>query len=293
MTYFTADTYKNYKRVGDPFTKNNKLYTKVECKCDRCSKGIYVIGVNNGQIVPHSAYGGICLKCNGKGILQKEVRLYTESEYNKMQKNNEIAKQRRAEAREKEMKESFEKNKVEWLEKNGFSTDGYTYIVTGDSFSIKDELKAAGFKYDHVLRWHRSTPEGYEDKIIKVKLEDVIEISAWGQGHYIEGAYDKIDHLINMSSPAPKSEWIGEVGKKINPIVVTLNKKSSFMGQFGLTNVFTFKDENECIYTWFTSTEKDIETGDKLTLEGTVKKHDEYKGVKTTILTRCKITKVE
>ena len=27
------------------------------------------------------------------------------------------------------------------MRKNNFDTDGYTYIITGDSYSIKDELK--------------------------------------------------------------------------------------------------------------------------------------------------------
>jgi hypothetical protein len=43
-------------------------------------------------------------------------------------------------------------------------------------------------------------------------------------------------------------------------------------------------------FTWFSSSGFNGLQGDHVTLTGTVKKHDEYKGIKQTILTRCKFT---
>jgi len=40
--------------------------------------------------------------------------------------------------------------------------------------------------------------------------------------------------------------------------------------------------------TWFASG-SDMEVGNTYKLLGTIKKHDEYNGVKQTILTRCKV----
>ena len=37
----------------------------------------------------------------------------------------------------------------------------------------------------------------------------------------------------------------------------------------------------------------EVVVGDKIILQGTVKKHEEYKGVKSTVLTRCHISKAE
>ena len=37
--------------------------------------------------------------------------------------------------------------KGKWLEENGFSHLGETYVVMGNSYSIKDALKEAGFKF--------------------------------------------------------------------------------------------------------------------------------------------------
>jgi len=78
MDYKTADTYKMWDRLTTPYTKDGKMYVTVQTKCDRCHNGVFVARVENDHIVPHPAYGGICLKCNGSGYIQKEVRAYTE-----------------------------------------------------------------------------------------------------------------------------------------------------------------------------------------------------------------------
>lgn len=289
MEYCVADSYKGYELVGSPFDKGGKLYSEAKCQCDRCHKGIYVARVENNQIVPHPAYGGVCLKCGGSGYITKTIRLYTETEYNRMKKANDAARARKEAAREEKMKAEYAQKKASWLETHGFSAEGITYIVTGDSYSIKDELKAAGFKYDTVLKWHRSTSEGYEDRVIKVDVNEVFEFSAWGEGFYSTGAKDIIDKKLAATQPDIDSEWVGEVGSKYEAGLVQLIRKNSFQTMYGLSNVYTFKDENDNILTWFTAKDLDIEINDFVILKGTVKSHDEYKSVKNTILTRCKI----
>lgn len=289
MRYYTADTYKNWERIGSPYDKNGKLYTSVKCKCDRCTNGIYAIGVENGHIKPHPNYGGICLKCGGTGFLNKEVRLYTVSEYNSM-KNRQLAeKERKEAAREAKMKAEYAHNKEVWLETNGFSKDGYTYIVTGDSYSIKDQLKENGFKYDSVLKWHRSTAEGYEDKTIKVAVDEVIEFSAWGKGYYKTGASEIIEKKIAETQLEDPSNWVGEEGTIFEAESVQLISKNGFESYYGYSNIYTFRDENCNKLVWFTKTNIPFVEGDHLKIKGRVKSHEEYKGTKQTILTRCKI----
>lgn len=69
---FTSKTYENYERVGEPFKKNNKYYTRVKCKCNRCTNGIYAVGIENGHIKPHPVYNGVCLKCAELVSLKKK-----------------------------------------------------------------------------------------------------------------------------------------------------------------------------------------------------------------------------
>ena len=289
MEYFTSDSYKNFERIGEPFEKNGKLYTEVKDKCDRCVRGIYAIGVENGQIKPHPAFGGICLKCNGSGWLHKEVRLYTKAEYETMKRNNERVKARKEQEKKEKIEREFEDNKKKWLEKNGFAEDGTSYIITGDSYSIKEELKATGWKYDPILKWHKADPAGYEDRTVKINVEDCFAFSAWGEGKYLTTAKEFVDNLLNEAKEPSVSEWVGEVGERLKKIPVTLIGVYGFDGKYGYSQVIKFQDENGNTLTWFTAVHISVQVGDSCLLTGTVKKHDEYKGEKTTILTRCRI----
>ena len=52
----------------------------------------------------------------------------------------------------------------------------------------------------------------------------------------------------------------------------------------------TFKDENGNDFSWFTTGDWSTEDeGKKFAVKGTIKEHKEYKGIKQTIITRCKI----
>ena len=287
-----ADSYKNYEYdETKAFDKGGKPYVKATCKCDRCGgTGIYAVGVENGHIKPHPAYDGVCLKCNGSGIETKEVRLYTEEEYARVKVSNEKAKVKAKEKLEAKMKAEYEQNRIEWLSQNNFSEDGFTYIITGDSYSIKDELKAAGFKFSPVLKWHRASAEGYEDKVIKIFVDDVISFSAWGKGVFNIDAQEYVDNKLREAMPPSSSEWVGNPKEKLVNIECTIKSIIGFDTQYGHSNLFTF-DYNGNILTWFTATYQPYSVGDVILLTGTIKEHTEYKNVKQTQLTRCKINK--
>jgi len=292
MVYYTADTYKNYERIGKPFDKNGKLYQTVKWECPRCNgRGIIISRIENGQLIPIPVDQGICYQCFGKKYLTKEVRLYTENEYFAMKQRNENIKKRNEAARRKEMEENFAKKKAEWLKSHGFNEDGVTYLVKGETYSIKDELKAEGYIFDPVLLWHRSTPldELMEDNI-PIKAEEVLEFSAWGEGHYLTGAKEKIKNLVNPLS-ASNSTWLKtEVGDHFKDLVVTFVKRNSFDGRFGVTNIYTFKTEDEKELVWFTATNQNIKLGDNIFLSGKVKEKKEFRGIKQTVVTRCHIS---
>ena len=120
MEYFTADSYKGWKRLGEPYDKNGKLYTKVKKVCDRCNgTGIAISHVENGVPIPYMPDNGVCYGCEGKGFFNKEVRLYTEAEYTKMVATNEANRIKREQNREADAMANeaidghFEKNIVE------------------------------------------------------------------------------------------------------------------------------------------------------------------------------------
>lgn len=290
MNYFTADSYKNWERIGEPFTNSKgKLYTKAKCICDRCHKGTYVTRVENGVPVPHPAFGGVCLKCGGSGYLTEEVRLYTESEYQAMTRRNEQARAKKEAEMEARMEVEFAENKSKWLVENGFNEEGYTYVYfPNNSYDVKERLKADGFKFNPNLLWHKATADGYEMEVIKIAAAQVVEFSAWGKGLYLASAKDFVTDKINEARPKSMSEWIGLEKEKITKLPVVYERTSGFDGQFGWTNIHRF-NYNGNIITWFTTKGLAFEPGTEVLLSATIKGHSTFSNEKQTRITRAKV----
>lgn len=291
MDYALAPSYRDWETIGTPIVENGKMYSKIKKKCDRCVNGVYICRIENGQPVPHPNAQGVCFQCGGTGFITKKVRLYTVEEAAKMEQKNEAARIKRQQEQEKKMKEEYSAKKEKWLEDNGFSAEGVTYVAAGDTYPIKDELKAAGFIFSPVLKWHKAELDStYE--CIPIKVEDIVEFSAWGTGCYKLGAGDLVNERLNATLPQSNSEWVGEIGARIT-ITVTFVKKHGFMGRFGPSTVYTFEDNDGNLFTWFSTVEVKKEIGETFILTGTVKEHSEYKNIKSTVLSRCKIKEVE
>ena len=94
--------------------------------------------------------------------------------------------------------------------------------------------------------------------------------------------------MLEMSRKRDKfSEFVGDVGEKITISVNSVSKVSMWGNQFGTTYLYKIIGCDNNIYMWYSSRW----FGDNpewVSLTGRVKDHQEYKGVKQTILTRCK-----
>ena len=189
------------------------------------------------------------------------------------------------------MRKDYATKKKEWLEKNGFNEDGITYIIKGESYSIKDALKEAGFTFNPTLLWHKAIiDEDYADRVVEVHAEDIVDFNLQGIGYYKEGTLNKIKDLTAEAPVNPSLDWAAAPGETIKDVIVELTKKSTFDGRYGLTNVVTFVDNNNLKYTWFTTTTPSFMVGDKLKISSaTVKKNDIYHDEKITVITRAKL----
>lgn len=182
--------------------------------------------------------------------------------------------------------------KSEWLEVNGFSGYGVTYLVLGNSYPIKDELKEAGFKFSPLLRWHGVSndfklPEDCEYK--ELRYEDVF---TWDEDSHTtfmkEGAREKIDLIFNPIVES-NSQFVGEIGERLRDIPMTVRNIGGFDSAYGYKWVYTFEDKDGNVYSWFTTSQQAIAVGMNCTVTGTIKAHVEYRKVFTTQLNRCKI----
>lgn len=291
MEWFTADSFKGWTILRE-FEENGKMYADAKNICSKCSgKGIAISHVENGVPIPYFPDNGVCYSCEGKGYFYKKIRLYTKAEYDKMSAIKEKNRIKKAEAQEKKMKEEFDTKKSEWLEKEGFNDNLTTFVVTGDSYSIKEELKAAGFRFNNHLKWHRATPG--EFPCIEIKAEEVLDFSAWGTGSYHADAQKVVQDKLDALKPKSTSEWIGEKGDRITDLLVIVKNIHGYESRYGYGRIYTFEDENSNIIKWFTSSNPQIDAGEQVLMSATIKELSEYKGEKQTIINRPKFKSVE
>lgn len=82
------------------------------------------------------------------------------------------------------------------------------------------------------------------------------------------------------------SEYVGEVGQKINT-TLTVAKAMKFDGYYGISYMYIMEDPSNNIFVW--NTQKELEEDTTYNVRGVIKGYKEYKGVKQTVITRCRI----
>lgn len=300
MEWFTAKSYENWDRVGQPYEKGGKMYSRVKTKCDRCGgTGIMASRVENGVIIPIPVDNGICYKCLGRKYEEKEVRLYTEKERATLDRQTERRAEKasaKVEAEKAEKLAKSEENKKNWLEQNGFSAEGITYAIVGDTYSIKDWLKENGYKFNPFLRWHgpeelMKLPEGYQT--LSFKFDDLYKWEPMVKSAFpYEDAKQKVEKAMAQAEGPSLSEYIGEVGERLRNITAIYTSTHGFQGAFGYTNIHSFKS-GENVLVWFTTKDLNFEKGTLVDLTGTINLHEEFRGVKTTRINRCVVKSLE
>lgn len=222
---------------------------------------------------------GICFKCRGTGEFGHTWKEYT-PEYAAKLEERRLTKLR---------KKAPEIN-AKLFKEEGFNEEGFMWIVLGDTYSIKEELKAAGAKFNNRFYWHFDHEDnGYS--CVKISIADVAKknnLDHWIINDYV---WEYIEALIKKNAPKTTSEYIGNVGDKLelNVILTKIFTYETHFTYYGETNyIYKFKDESGNTLIWKTGC-KDIEEGQTYRIKGTIKEHSEYEGDKQTVMTRCKL----
>ena len=292
--FFVADSYKDMEILGEPFeNEKGRLYVKVKGVCPRCS--------GSGHYSYNQMDGTRCYGCNGSGISIQKVRAYTEKEYTRMQAANERARAKReAEkvAKARDLVENAAKYKHEVALKLGFGEDEKAYLVYGDdTFAIKDKLKELGARFDPTLKWFFSKevelPEGY--KLCAMSFDELCNYnpqSKWAE--FKEDAKAIVSRrMAELKGPSTSIYYPGVEKERIRNITAKVDSIRGFEGMYGYTSVYTFTS-GDYVFVWMTSKcDLGLTAGETVDLTGTIKKFDEYLGIKITYLTRCVVKKVE
>lgn len=131
----------------------------------------------------------------------------------------------------------------------------------------------------------------YEHNLKTIASMEIVGIDHLGLATSLVSAYDRaIGEELKRKMAATNSQHFGEL-KKRGVWEGTIARIKTIDGRYGTTWIVGFQiDGNEAV--WFSSNPVEFQIGDKVKISGSVKAHDEYKGVKQTVLTRCKLEKI-
>ena len=234
-----AKSYENLEQVCEPYSMNGKMYVKVRMK--------------NGQI--------------------KQVRAYSQKEYEKY--NPEVKIIQPAKSRRDTL---------------GFGEAGYIWIFKGNTYENLDWFRASPCRYTRIWGWYLPSdiemPSPLPTDIEPLKLM-WDEVSLDGQ---LIAEEDIVKIVDGMIYDAGVSKYVGEIGERLD-IDVVCKKASESQSMYGLSYFYVFEDEDGNVYTWGTSA-KTLEEGVQYHVRGTVKAHNTFRNVAQTALTRCKVEEI-
>jgi len=131
----------------------------------------------------------------------------------------------------------------------------------------------------------------YQHNLVVICTRDVVIKKGFGVAASLISTYKRemgfeAERKVRIEREG-KSEFFGEVGKR-EVFTLTVLKVIDLQSDFGASHLHRFVDQKGNIATWFSSSQS-LEIGKTYQIKGTVKKHEEYKGIKQTMLTRCSI----
>ena len=105
----------------------------------------------------------------------------------------------------------------------------------------------------------------------------------------MEKAEEDVKRAKAHDTEKAESQFVGKVGDKISINVASATCVYSSESIYGMQYLYKFVGTDNNVYMW--STSNWIEDTDRVeSIKGSVKNHEEFRGVKQTILTRCKVT---
>lgn len=106
---------------------------------------------------------------------------------------------------------------------------------------------------------------------------------------YNRATEKKLEREKKLENEKSISNYVGEVGQRVKINIVSNKVVTSWETDYGVVSIYKLVDENGNVFTWKTSKYINKGEDEKFTLVGTVKEHKEFRDVKQTELTRCKV----
>jgi hypothetical protein len=161
---------------------------------------------------------------------------------------------------------------------------------TMDSPTAEDEQFATD-AIEHIRG--QSFASDYIENVVKALDAGWVTEKRIGILASVAGVYKAHTERLVADNTATLNEHRGEVNARLKGVQATVQRVRYSEGMYGTTSIVTLRDDEGRTLVWFASKFIEPEAGEQWTLDGTVKKHDEFNGTKQTVLTRVKYSEQE
>jgi len=126
----------------------------------------------------------------------------------------------------------------------------------------------------------------YEHNLVTVLTPSAIRWKEIGIAVSAIGVFQQAQARKAQAASAV-NEYVGNPGDKLSGLELTLLATRHINGTYGASTLMMFRDAAGRGFKWFASNPPEMREGETYTVAATVKKHEEFKGRKETVLTRC------
>ncbi len=128
----------------------------------------------------------------------------------------------------------------------------------------------------------------YLGNIKVIATNDYVGIRQFGLAASIVGVFKKNMEREMKNNTEFVNDWFGEPKERLEMTIKVLNTFEK-EGYYGLTTIVKMVTDAGLRAVWFASGYTDLEQGKTYKVKGTVKKHNEWKGSKETVVNRVKV----
>lgn len=157
--------------------------------------------------------------------------------------------------------------------------------------SKSEELAKAAIEWCENLPDSEVDNSEYLHNIRVIAHRGIIGSRQYGYAASIISGYQRSlidqDYKIKQAQKRESSQYVGEL-KKRQEFTVTVEKVLQFDSAYGVTYLHIMSDDIGNRLTW-KSTSKVLDIGNLMLIKATVKAHEEYHGIRQTVLTRCQV----
>jgi len=158
---------------------------------------------------------------------------------------------------------------------------------------LKRDIDADTKLAQDAIAWvkEQSASNDYIHNLQVLAQAELIPVRMFGFWCSLASSY--IRHLDKQKAAenAVPSSHVGVI-KKRQEFIVNVNRVKAIDGYYGQTDIWNMTDDSGNIIVWFASADTKLKVGGKFKVIATVKKHDEFNGVKQTNVNRLKVLEV-